>query len=322
MIPLIPGDSRMTAIPVNRPVLWKYYQDAIKSFWTVDEVSVVQDAVDWHKLSPPMQHAVKHILAFFAASDNIVNVNIMERFIGDVPIYEATRFYNMQVAMEDIHANMYAVLLETIVPERAEVERLLDAVNHFPVIADMSAYMTETIKSDRPFNERVLRMACVEGIFFTSCFCIIYWLQSKQLMPGLGQSNELIARDEMLHTAFALELYTMCPQLSVSTVHSIFEEAVQIAVKFATAAIPEGIPEMNIRLMTPYIKTCANNLLAMINVEPLYGMGRDDTGATGHDFHFMEKINLKQRTNFFERRVSDYGRAQTASTVDEVDDDF
>jgi ribonucleotide reductase beta subunit family protein with ferritin-like domain len=314
-IPSIEGDDRMTALPVRRHVLWKYYQDAVNSSWTAHEIAVSQDAVDWYKLSPQLQRCVKYILGFFAAGDNIVNVNITERFLQDVKIYEATRFYNAQVYIEDIHAHMYAILLETIIPDAEERTRIVDAVKNIPTIGEMTRFMTDTISADEPFPNRLLRMACVEGVFFTSCFCIIYWLQTKQLMPGLGHSNELIARDEMLHTTFALELYTMCDvKPDNASVYAIFDEAVKIAVAFARDAIQDGIPELNITLMEQYIKCCADNLLSMISVPPLYN--------TKNEFHFMDKINLKGRTNFFERRVSEYGKTQSSSGVDEVDTDF
>lgn len=294
--------------------MWQYYSDAVNSFWTVHEVSVVQDPADYRKLSPQMQHCVKRILAFFAASDNIVNVNIMERFLNDVKIYEAQRFYNMQVAMEDIHAHMYSILLDAIVPDVEEKNSLYNAMNTIPVIGKMTAYMYEIIHSDCTFSERVLKMACVEGIFFTSCFCIIYWIQMQQLMPGLGQSNELIARDEMLHATFALELYMLTERLPTDKVHQIFDDAVAIAIEFARDAIQDGIPEMNINLMIPYIQCCADNMITMIDQPPLYN--------TTHEFSFMEKINLEGRTNFFERRVSEYGKTQDASARGAVDEDF
>lgn len=317
-IELLPGDTRLTAFPICRKGVYGFVEDSIKSYWTPNEISFAKDTEDWYKLTPQMQHCIKSVVAFFAASDAIVNVNITGRFREDIPILEVRYFYDHQVAMENIHAITYSLSLDSIVPEAAERTRLLNSMKTIPIIGKMTDYMFKCISSDEPFAKRILRMACVEGIFFTGCFCIIYWLQSKGLMPGLGQANELIARDEGLHTTFALFLYDMIkPELKLSTqdVYTIFEDAVLIACEFVRYALPDGMPEMNATLMTEYVKYCADNLITMIGHPSLY--------KAVNDFHFMDQINMANRTNFFERRVSEYSKASRGDTVrGEVRRDF
>jgi ribonucleotide reductase beta subunit family protein with ferritin-like domain len=257
-------------------------------------------------------------LAFFAASDGIVNLNLAERFKKDIGILEATYFYDFQMMMENVHAQTYSLLLETIIPDSKERADLLNAIETIPVIAKMSQYMFKCIQSDAPLPERLLRMACVEGLFFTGCFCAIYWLQSRGLMPGLGMSNELIARDEGLHTMFAMFLYTLIePQykLNQAQVAAILTEAVDLAKEFILDALPNGLRSMNAQLMTDYIQCQADNLATLIDMNPIYG--------STHDFPYMEQINLSNRTNFFERRVTEYGRKTEAEADDSaITDDF
>jgi ribonucleotide reductase beta subunit family protein with ferritin-like domain len=314
----LPGDDRLTTFPISRPGIFEYYKDAELARWGVNEVTLSKDAEDWSKLSKGQQQCVKAILAFFAAGDKIVNINILKRFRKDVPILEVEYFYDSQVAMENVHAHMYSLLLDTIIPDAKERERLLNAATQIPTIKLMSDYMFKCINSEEPFAKRILRMVCVEGVFFTGCFCIIYWLTSHGLMPGLGHSNELIARDESLHATFAMFLYDLIePQFKLKheEIYEIFAEAVNIASEFVKYALPEGMPEMNQGLMIAYVQCCADNLLALISVPPLY--------KVRHDFHFMEQINLKNRTGFFERRVSEYGKPKSADRVKgEVKRDF
>ncbi len=305
---LTPADARLTTFPLARPILFKWYEDALKCFWTPADLDLSNDARDYAtKLSPGDQHFVKYVLAFFAASDGIVNINLAKRFKEDVQMLEATYFYNFQIMMEDIHAQTYSLLLDTIIPSAAEREQLLNAIESMPIIAKMSKYMFKCIESTAPLAERLLRMACVEGIFFTGCFCAIYWLQNKGYMTGLGQSNELIARDEALHTLFAMFLYSMIlpsMKLTAEAVHAIVREAVELAKEFIREALPEQLAGMNATLMSEYIECEADNLVTLIDVPVIYG--------ARHDCTFMEQINLVNRTNFFERRVSEYARAAHA----------
>ncbi len=308
---LYPEDARLTTLPIFRPAVWEWYKDAYKCFWTVEEISTSMDVTHYLKLTPGEQHFVKHILAFFAASDGIINLNLAQRFKKDVGMLEAGYFYDFQIAMENVHAHTYALLLDAIIPTKKERDRLMNAVATMPIITKMSDYMFKCIESDAPFAERLLRMACVEGIFFTGCFCAIYWLQNRGLMPALGHSNELIARDEALHTMFAMFLYTMQREdckLNDDEVAKIVCEAVDLAKEFIREALPSGLSEMNSELMIPYIECQADNLVTLIDIQPIYG--------SKHDFHFMEQINLTNRTNFFERRVSEYSKAMHADTGD------
>jgi ribonucleotide reductase beta subunit family protein with ferritin-like domain len=303
-IELYPEDSRLTTFPLGRPQLFKWYEHAVKSFWTTSELDLSNDAQDYEfKLSPDEKHFVRYILAFFAASDGIVNLNLAERFRGEVKILEAAYFYNLQMAIEDIHAMTYSLLLDTIIPSPTERLHLLNAIKTMPIISKMSQYMFQCIDSGASFAERLLRMACVEGIFFTGCFCAIYWLQARGLMRGLGQSNELIARDEALHTLFALHIYKMIKphlQLSIERVHALFREAVELASEFITEALPSGLSGINAGMMISYIKCQADNLATVIDVPVVYN--------AKHNLVFMEQINLRNRTNFFERKVSEYSK--------------
>lgn len=315
---ILQEDSRLTTFPIIRKSLWDYYEDASRSYWTPAELSVSTDKIHYEtRLTPGEKRFVKHILAFFAASDGIVNLNIVKRFRKDVPFYEAKVFYDFQIMMENIHAHTYSMLLDEIVPSKTERELLLNAIQTMPIIKKMSDYMFDTINSKESFPVRLLRMACVEGIFFSGCFCAIYWLQNRQLMPALGHSNELIARDEGLHTVFALLLYTMIlPELklTVETVHRIFRDAVKLASEFINEALPTGLSEMNAELMLKYIECQADNLVTLIDIPPIYN--------SKNPFPFMEQINLINRTNFFERRVSEYAKAKITKDDGGLDDDF
>lgn len=312
----IPGDRRLTFFPISRPGLFQYYKDAQRSFWTPEEIDFSKDREHYDtRLTPGQRRFVDHVLAFFAASDKIVNMNLAKRFKEDVPIIEAEAFYDIQMAIENVHAETYALQLDTIVTDTKRKNELLDSLNKIPSIKAMTDWMFACMSSDESFAKRLLRMACVEGIFFSGCFCAIYWLQNKGgLMPGLGHANELIARDEGLHTMFALFLYTMLDadaKPSQAEVHDIFDAAVQIAKTFIISALPEPLPEMNAALMSSYIEYVADNLLSLIDIKPLYG--------TKNPFPFMEQLNLENRTNFFERRVSEYSKPQS-SDADNWDD--
>jgi ribonucleotide reductase beta subunit family protein with ferritin-like domain len=309
----LPSDTRLTTFPIARPTLFEWYKDSTRCFWTVEEVSTTVDKMHYEtKLTPGERHFVKHVLAFFAASDGIVNLNIAERFKKDVQMLEAGYFYDFQIMMENTHAHMYSILLSEIIPSNAERNTLLNAITTMPIITKMSNYMMKCVKSTAPFAERLLRQACVEGIFFTGCFCAIYWLAQRGLMPGLSMSNEFIARDEALHTMFAMFLYTMLHKehkLSPDRVRKIVQKAVKLAIEFIREALPTGLAGMNADLMIPFIENQADNLITLIDIPPMYN--------SKHDFHFMDQQNLTNRTNFFERRVSEYSKVQQAD-----DDDF
>jgi ribonucleotide reductase beta subunit family protein with ferritin-like domain len=318
-IDLIPGDSRLTTFPIVRHDMFAWYEDATSCFWTVNEVSPTQDISDYAtKLSPGERQFVDHVLAFFAAADGIVNINLAERFRKDIDILEVRYFYDYQIMAENVHAHTYSILLDAIIPAAADRARLLNAAKTVPVVADMSDYMKACASSDEPFAARLLRMACVEGIFFTGCFCAIYWLSQRGVMPALAHSNELIARDEALHTMFAMFLYTRLKaecKLSAEDIVRIVTEAVELAKKFVIGSLPSGLAGMNATLMSTYIECQADNLVALIDVPPIYG--------AACPFNFMDQQNMRNRTNFFERRVSEYMKTQQPDVGDfDVATDF
>ncbi len=318
---IINEDSRLTTFPINRDALWQMYKFSQRSYWVPDEILMADDRNHYvNKLTPGQQRCVKNILAFFAASDGVVNINLAKRFKDEVQMLEAGYFYDYQMMMENIHAETYSILLTTIIVDPMERSTLLNAIKTMPIITSMTNYMFDCINSDKPFAHRLLRMACVEGIFFSGCFCLIYWLASKGLMPGLVQSNSLIARDEGLHTDFALMLYKMVKkehQLVETEIHHIFSNAVDIAVKFICDTLPEPLPEMNAMKMTQYIKYIANNNLAVIDVKPLF------PEISENPMRFMEMLNLPEKPNFFEHRSTNYSKPIAPATgTCETTEDF
>lgn len=306
----IPGDSRLTAFPISREGIWAYYKDAQRCFWTPVEVDLSKDRDDYkNKLNDSEKRFIDYVLAFFASLDKLVNVNITERFKGDISIFEVDCFYDLQVAIENIHSEMYSLLLDTIISDENKKKHLLNSVTEIPVIEEMGKWIHECIDSKARFGERLLRMACVEGIFFIGAFCAIYWLQNKPggLMKGLTQSNELISKDESLHTMFSIYLYTLLvPEAKIpqSQIVKIFKDAVKIASDFITEALPNNLAEMNSSLMITYIECSADNLITLLGLEPIY--------KSRNPFHFMEKFNLPNRTNFFERRVTEYAKPENS----------
>ena len=318
-IELVPGDDRLTTFPIQRELLWKLYKQATKSFWVVEEVNLSVDRNDFaRKLSPQEKHFVKLILAFFAASDKIVNINLAKRFKEEIKILEVEYFYDFQMMMENIHAEMYSLLLDTLIESEEEKQHLLNAAQTIPIIKKMTEWMYKWINSSDNFAQRLLGMACVEGIFFSGCFCAIFWLCNRGLMPGLGHSNELISRDEGLHTLFAAILFSMIKEqykLDTKTCFDIVREAVDIAKEFINEALPINLPEMNSLLMSTYIEFVADNLLNLANLDILYG--------SAQPFQFMEQINLQNKTNFFERYVSNYQKTPKSDTeVFEISSEF
>lgn len=311
-------DDRLTTFPIQHEDLFNMYKKAYQCFWTVEEIDMSKDRNDFEtKLTPGEQRFVKYVLAFFAASDGIVNLNIVERFKKDVPMLEAQYFYDFQVAVENIHAQTYSLLLDTIVEDPDEKEYLLNAAKTMPVIETMSNYMFKCIASDEGFATRILRMACVEGLFFSGCFAAIFWLASRGLMPGFTFSNELISRDEGLHCDQAILLYKKILEtykLSEKEIHTIIHEAVDISKEFINDALPSNLEEMNADLMSLYIEEQADNILVMIGVNRYYG--------SKHQFSFMDQLNMVNRSNFFERRVSEYAKTAKSMDEDAVDMDF
>lgn len=311
--------SRYALFPIRHPALWEMYKKHQASFWTAEEVDLSGDARDWEKLDAGERHFVTHVLAFFAASDGIVLENLLTRFSADVELPEARAFYAFQGAMENVHSETYALLIDTYVKDPAERSRLFNAIEQVPCVARKAAWAVRWIGSAAPFAERLVAFAAVEGIFFSGSFCAIFWLRKRGLMPGLTFSNELIARDEGLHCDFACLLYGMLPTpLPRAQVVKIIRDAVACEQAFVCDALPVGLIGMNTELMSTYIECVADRLLQALGYEKEYG--------SANPFEWMELISMQGKTNFFEKRVGEYQKAgvtgDRADHVFTLDADF
>lgn len=296
--------------------LYKMYKQSVASFWTPEEIQFSKDGEDWAKLSPDEKHFIKHILAFFAGSDGIVQENLASRFQREVDSQVVKLFYSFQNAMEGIHAETYSLLIDTYVKDKEEQDHLFRAIETIPCIKKKADWAVKWIDSQSSFATRLVAFACVEGIFFSGAFCSIYWLKKRGLMPGLTFSNELISRDEGLHTLFAVALYhTLQNKLDTDTIVSILKEAVAIEKEFIVDALPCSLIGMNSKMMTEYIEFVADRLAVQLGCSKMY--------KTANPFDFMDLISLEGKTNFFEKKVSEYSRP--TDTVDNIrldDDDF
>jgi ribonucleotide reductase beta subunit family protein with ferritin-like domain len=293
-----------------KPV-WEMYEKHVSTFWTVKEIDLSKDNTDWDKLNLDEQEFIKNILAFFAGSDGIVNENLALRFYDEVKSAEVRAFYSFQIAMETIHANTYSLLIEQYIKDNEEKLRLYNSSTTIPCVEKKAQWAIKWISSkDASFAKRLLAFACVEGIFFSGAFCSIFWLKDRKLMPGLCFSNELIARDESLHTEFAMLLYTqyIVNKLSQEEVYDMFKEAVAIENEFIVESISCRMIGMNTEMMTEYIQFVADRLLVQLGYNKLY--------KVNNPFPFMEKISIENKTNFFEARVSEYSKAEIGNTGD------
>lgn len=307
---LLQDDNRYVMFPIKSQPVWNMYKKALESFWRCEEVDLSKDLTHWDTLTHNEKHFVSHILAFFAASDGIVLENLAVRFMSDVKMAEVRAFYGFQIAMENIHSEMYSLLIETYIKDNIEKDKLFNAVDNFPCIKKKAEWALKWSGDKRSsFATRLIAFACVEGIFFSGAFCSIYWLKKRGLMPGLTFSNELISRDEALHTEFAVLLYTMLnKQLKKDRVHDIIKEAVSIEQEFITEALPCRLIGMNDKLMNEYIEFVADRLCVQLGYKKIYN--------TQNPFSFMEMISIEGKTNFFERRVGEYALADKKKTVD------
>jgi ribonucleoside-diphosphate reductase beta chain len=300
--------NRFVIFPIQYPRVWEYYKKAEASFWTAEEVDLAHDLNDWAKLTEDEQFFIKHVLAFFAASDGIVNENLVERFCAEVQIPEARSFYGFQIAMENIHSETYSLLIDTYVKDKAEKMHLFNALETVPCVRKKADWAMRWITESRRFAERLVAFAVVEGIFFSGSFCAIFWLKKRGLMPGLTFSNELISRDEGMHCDFACLLYSMLEKkLTDAELHAIIGEAVVHEKEFVCDALPVSLIGMNAALMSHYIEFCADRLLVALNAPKLY--------HAKNPFDWMELISLQGKTNFFERRVSEYQKAGVMASV-------
>jgi ribonucleoside-diphosphate reductase beta chain len=294
--------DRFVLFPIVQQDIWKYYKQAEASFWTAEEIDLSHDLKDWENLTDGERHFITHVLAFFAASDGIVNENLAEHFVSEVQYTEAKFFYGFQIAIENIHSETYSLLIDTYVKDPKEKDRLFHAVDHMDCVKKKADWALRWI-SNGTFQERLIAFAAVEGIFFSGSFCSIFWLKKRGLMPGLAFSNELISRDEGLHCDFACHLYTkhVVGKLPEQRVIDIIKDAVAIEQEFVTDALPVNLIGMNADQMCRYIEFVADRLLNELVGKKVYN--------STNPFDFMEMISLRGKTNFFERRVGEYQKA-------------
>ena len=302
---LTEDDSRYVMFPIKDQSIWQMYKKQVESFWRAEEVDLSKDLTSWKSLTEDEQYFIKMIIAFFAASDGIVSENLALRFMGDVQLSEARAFYGFQIAMENIHSEMYSLLIETYIHNPEEKSKLFNSITTFPCIQKKANWAIKWINDKRSsFATRLVAFACVEGIFFSGAFCSIFWLKKRGLMPGLSFSNELISRDEALHCEFAILLYSkLLKRLKKEKVYEIIGDAVTIEKEFICEALPCRLIGMNSQLMSQYIEFVADRLLLQLGYDKLYN--------TANPFDFMELISLEGKTSFFERRTGEYALTNT-----------
>lgn len=299
---LEPDDARFVVLPVKYPDLFALYKKAISSFWVTEEIDLSGDLGDWNKMSDNERHFISLILAFFACMDGLINENICLRFFNDVQNSEARLFYGFQVAIEGIHQETYANLIDTYISNPIERAKLFNAINNYPCVKKKADWVKQHIQSSDSFAERLVAFICVEGIHFSGAFCAIYWFKQKNLLRGLCFSNELISRDEALHTEFGIAVYSkLRNKLSQEVIHTIIQEAVDIEIEFICDALPCRLIGMNSDLMTKYIKFVADRVCLQLGVDKLY---REQC-----PFSWMESISVERKSNFFEVKVSEYALA-------------
>ena len=300
---LAENKNRFVIFPIKHHDIWEFYKMMEASFWTAEEIDLSQDLNDWNnKLSEDEKYFVKHILAFFAASDGIVNENLAENFVNEVQYAEAKFFYGFQIMMENIHSETYSLLIDTYVKDEAEKTELFTAIDVFPAIKKKADWALKWIESDS-FAERLIAFAAVEGIFFSGSFCSIFWLKKRGLMPGLTFSNELISRDEGVHCDFAVHLHNhhLINKVPKERIREIIVNALDIEREFITESIPVSLIGMNATLMTQYLEFVTDRLLVELGCEREYN--------TANPFDFMDMISLQGKTNFFEKKVAEYQKA-------------
>ena len=317
--PLLEEDpNRFVLFPIKDNTIWDMYKKQVDCFWRAEEVDLSKDLTHWNSLQQDERYFISMILAFFAASDGIVMENLAVRFMSEVQLAEARAFYGFQIAMENIHSQMYSILIDTYIKDATEKDRLFNAIQTFPCIKKKADWALKWIGDKRStFQTRLVAFACVEGIFFSGAFCSIYWLKKRGLMPGLTFSNELISRDEALHTEFAVLLYTkMMKKIQRHRVYEIVRDAVEIEKEFISEALPCRLIGMNAKLMCQYIEFVADRLVVQLGYDKIYN--------AANPFDFMEMISLAGKTNFFERRVGEYALAEkkVSDTVFEFNADF
>ena len=300
--------NRFVIFPIKHHDIWEFYKSMEASFWTAEEIDLSQDLNDWNnKLNDDERYFIKHILAFFAASDGIVNENLAENFVNEVQYAEAKFFYGFQIMLENIHSETYSFLIDTYVKDEAEKDDLFNALEVFPAIKKKADWALKWIESDS-FAERLIAFAAVEGIFFSGAFCSIFWLKKRGLMPGLTFSNELISRDEGVHCDFAVHLHNhhLVNKVPKERIRSIIVDALNIEREFITESLPASLIGMNAVLMTQYLEFVADRLLVELGCDREYN--------TTNPFDFMDMISLQGKTNFFEKKVAEYQKSGVMNT--------
>ncbi len=293
--------NRFVVFPIQYYSVWEMYKKHMAVFWTAEELDLIPDIADWKKLNKDEQHFISHVLAFFAASDGIVNENLALRFYNDVQIPEARCFYGFQIAMENIHSETYSLLIDTYIKDNNQKDRLFNAIETTPCVAKKAKWALKWIQSNNSFAERLIAFAAIEGIFFSGSFCAIFWLKKRGIMPGLCTSNEFISRDEGLHCEFAClmhQLLTPENRARPETIESIIKEAVEIEKEFITDALPVSLIGMNANVMSQYIEFVADYWLVKLGCSKVYN--------AINPFDWMDLISMEGKTNFFEKRVSEY----------------
>jgi ribonucleoside-diphosphate reductase beta chain len=309
---LTENPNRFVIFPIANKQVWDMYKKAEGSFWTAEELDLSKDRKDWVNLPEPEKHFVTHILAFFAASDGIVNENLAMNFMKEVQWPEARCFYGFQIAMENIHSEVYSLLIDTYIKDDVEKTKLLNAIDTIPCVQKKANWAIHWMESeDADFASRLMAFAAVEGIFFSGAFCAIFWLKERGIMPGLTTSNEFISRDEGLHTEFACLLYNQLQhKLSKTKAHKMIREAVKCEKEFIIDALPCSLIGMNAKMMSQYLEYVADRLLVQLGYPKIWN--------TANPFPFMERISLEGKDNFFEKRVTNYAKVGVGRTQEEM----
>ena len=317
---LAENDGRFVLFPIEHDDIWKYYKDNEACFWTAEEIDLSADLNDWHnKLNDNERHFIKHVLAFFAASDGIVNENLAENFVAEVQYTEAKFFYGFQIMMENIHSETYSLLIDTYINDPKEKDYLFNAIETMPCVQKKAEWALRWIDNGN-FAERIIAFAAVEGIFFSGSFCSIFWLKKRGLMPGLTFSNELISRDEGMHCDFACLIYNnhIVHKLAPGMVTKIIKDAVEIEKEFVSDSLPVNLIGMNSDMMCQYIEFVADRLLVELGEQKVWNVE--------NPFPWMDMINLQGKTNFFEKRVGEYQKAGVTADQSKqmfsLDEDF
>ena len=309
--------DRFVMFPLKYHDIWELYKTAEHSFWTAEEIDLSQDLTDWdEKLNNDEKHYIKNVLAFFAASDGIVNENLAENFLKEVQYPEAKSFYGFQIAMENVHSETYSLLIDTYIKDEVEKDRLFNAIDTVPSVKKKADWALKWIESES-FAERLIAFAAVEGIFFSGSFCSIFWLKKRGLMPGLAFSNELISRDEGLHCQFACLLHNkhITNKVSSERITEIIIEAVEIEKEFVTESLPVSLIGMNAKMMQQYIEFVADFWLSELGCKKVYN--------SENPFDFMDMLSLQNKSNFFEKRTSEYQKASDRNIdFGTLDEDF